>query len=150
MLCAGTAAFARPDSAVFTPCQSAYSAQPAGPPCPAPVRILCPLLHTHPAWPGLMLGSPRPPPALHDWPLTEPKSPLHFAATLPPTVLRSCLVNLDSIQLQNHSECTKRNCRIEICCLCQSMSKYKVSGNTRPPAVLRSWSACSDRPFSLD
>lgn len=88
--------------------------RPARPPCPARVRILCPLLHTHPAWSGLVLQSPpppQPPDALPDWPLTEPENPPHFSATLPPTVLGSCLVNLVSIQLQNPSEQTKQNCR---------------------------------------
>lgn len=75
---------------------------------PGTVRIL---LHTHPVWSGLMLGSLRPPPALPYWPLTEPKSPLRFAATSPPTVFGSCLVNLDSIQLQNPSERTERKFR---------------------------------------
>lgn len=62
-----------------------------------------------------MLGSLRPPPALPYptlpyWPLTEPKNPLPFAATLPPTVFGSCLVNLNSIRLQNPSERTEWNC----------------------------------------
>lgn len=59
-----------------------------------------------------MLGSLRPlPPALPYWPLTEPKSLLLFAATLPPTVFGSCLVILDSIQGQNPGDGTKWNCR---------------------------------------
>lgn len=62
-----------------------------------------------------MLGSLRPlPPALPYWPLTEPKSLLLFAATLPPTVFGSCLVILDLIQGQNPGDGTKWNCRRKI------------------------------------
>lgn len=89
--------------------------------------------------PGLASCSavPTPPPALPEWPLTEPKSPLYFAATLPPTVLGSCLVNLDSIRSQNPCECAKLNCweKKNICtnpCL-------NIKCNTWPPAVLRSF-----------
>lgn len=117
---------------------------------PSTVRILCPLLHTHPAWSGLMLGSLRPPPApaLPYCPLTEPKSPLLFAATLPPTVFGSCLVNLNSIQLQNPSERTEWNCRRKNA-VCANPCLILVSGNTRPPAVLKSRSTCSNG-HSLD
>lgn len=101
---------------------------------PGTVQILCPLLHTHPAWSGLMLGSLRPPPALTlpYWPLTEPKNPLTFAATLPPTVFGSCLVNLNSIQLRNPSERTEWNCRRKntVCaspCLILSVWEHKAT-----------------------
>lgn len=46
----------------------------------------CALHHTHPVWSGPVISNPRPP-ALPNWPLTEPTSPHHFATTLPPVVL---------------------------------------------------------------
>lgn len=95
--------------------------------------------------PGLASRSAAPAPlpaALPDWPLTEPKNPLHFAATLPPTVPESCLVNLDSIQLQNLSEYQNwitggKNYASQ----CLNIK----CGNTRPPAAMRSWLKCSNR-----
>lgn len=79
VLCVGTNAFARPDSPVFTPYQSAPSARPAS----QTTRPLCAQPHSgydaHSCTltpPGLVLGGPHPSPALPDCPLTEPKCAL--------------------------------------------------------------------------
>lgn len=116
VLCVGTNAFARPDSPVFTPlpvCSLCPTSQPDRRAAmrPAPFRIRCPLPHAHPAWPGLVLGSPHPPPALPDWPLTEPK------CALLPLCHQQCQGLVWSIQIpfnyRNLAKNTKQSCKTE-------------------------------------